>query len=165
MSYYTGEPLRHGPVELCDPSLPTFREARSRADVDLSDWYERAAADENMLYLAVTLAADHSPIGEVMLHDIDRETGRARLHLHIFRSESRDVGHGEHALKAVVEYAFRHLKLRELTLNLSEANFPARRCYAKCGFQVVDRLDEDHSQIVMSLTRDDWRRMMEEEEL
>ena len=100
-----------------------------------------------------------------MLHDIDRETGRARLHLHIFRSESRDVGHGEHALKAVVEYAFRHLKLRELTLNLSEANFPARRCYAKCGFQVVDRLDEDHSQIVMSLTRDDWRRMMEEEEL
>lgn len=163
MSYYTGAPLKHGPVELCSPDVPAFREARAHADIDLADWYERAAHDDSVVYLAVVLAADQSPIGEVMLHDIDRETGQAGVHVHIFRSESRDLGHGEHALKAAIEYAFRHLKLRELTLNLRESNFAARRCYAKCGFQVVDRVGEDDSRVVMSLTRDNWRRMLEEE--
>jgi len=164
MSYYNGEPIRHGPVELCSPALPGYPDARERADVELSDWYERAAADDTLLYFAVALSADDSPIGEVMLHDIDREAAQARLHVHIFRSESRDLGHGEHALRAAVEYAFRQQKLRELSLNVNEVNFAARRCYAKCGFQVVDRLEEDDSQLVMSLQRDEWRRLVEEEE-
>ena len=164
MSYYEGDPIAHGPVELRSPDLPGFAEARAQADVEISDWYNRAATDEALLYFAVALAADHAPIGEVMLHDIERDIGRAHLHVHIFRAESRDHGHGEHALRAVVEYAFRQQKLREITLNVNNANFAARRCYAKCGFQVIDHLDEDESQLVMSLTRDEWRRMVDDEE-
>jgi len=164
MSYYSGEPIVHGPVELCSPAMPGYQEAREHADVELSDWYERAAADDTLLYFAVALSGDGTPIGEVMLHDIDREAGHARLHVHIFRAESRDMGHGEHALRAAVEYAFRQQKLRELALNVDDANFAARRCYAKCGFQVVDRLEEDESQIVMCLSRDEWRRMVDDEE-
>lgn len=164
MSYYTGTPLKHGTVELCNPDFPAFQEARKQADVEIADWYERAAKESNLLYFAVVLAADHAPIGEVMLHDIDRESGQAHIHVHVFRSESRDLGHGEHALRAIIEYAFRQLKLRELTLTLRESNFAARRCYAKCGFQVVDRVGDHGSEVVMSLTRDDWRRMTEEEQ-
>jgi len=164
MGYYEGDPIARGPVELRSPDLPGFAEARARADVELADWYDRAAADGSLLYFAVALSADHAPIGEVMLHDIERDVGRAHLHVHIFRAESRDHGHGEYALRAVVEYAFRQQRLREITLNVNEANFAARRCYAKCGFQVIDRLDEDESQLVMSLTRDEWRRMVDDEE-
>jgi len=164
MSYYTGEPITRGPVELRRPDLEGFQETRAHADVEVSDWYERAAADDSLVYFAVALAADHTPIGEVMLHGIDREAGRAHLHVHIFHAESRHHDLGEHALKAAVDYAFRQQKLRELRLNLAETNFAARRCYAKCGFQVVDHLDEDESQLVMSLTREAWRQMLEDEE-
>jgi len=164
VSYYEGDPISHGPVELRSPDLPGFAEARAQADVEVSDWYDRASSDGALVYFAVALAADHAPIGEVMLHDIERDTGRAHLHVHVFRAESRDRGHGEQALRAVVEYAFRQEKLREITLNVNEANFAARRCYAKCGFQVIDRLDEDESQLVMSLTRDEWRRMVDDDE-
>jgi len=164
MAYYDGEPITRGPVEIRSPELAGYAEARAGADVDLSDWYERAAEDDNLLYFAVAVTADHTPIGEVLLHGIDRKNGRAWIHAHLFRSESRDHGHGEHALKAVVEYAFRHEKLRELTLVLDETNFAARRCYAKCGFQQVDRLEEDAHQVVMSLSRDEWRRMVDGEE-
>jgi RimJ/RimL family protein N-acetyltransferase len=162
MSYYSGEPIPHGPVELSSPARADYTAARESADVELSDWYERAAADETLLYFAVTLVADGTSIGEVMLHDIDRESAEAHLHVHIFRAESRDLGHGEHALRAAIEYAFRQQKLRELSLSVNDANFAARRCYAKCGFQVVDRLEEDESQLVMRLTRDEWKRMEEE---
>ncbi|MGQ9730796.1 MAG: GNAT family N-acetyltransferase [Candidatus Zipacnadales bacterium] len=164
MSYYTGAPIRRGPIEIRNPDVPGFRAAREAADVDVSDWFERAASSPNMLYFALVLAADGTPIGEVVLHDIDRDEKRACIHAHLFRQESRQHRHGEHALKAVVEYAFGHEKLEELRLVLAEGNFPARRCYAKCGFQQLDRLDEDDSQIVMRLTRNEWRRMVKEQE-
>jgi RimJ/RimL family protein N-acetyltransferase len=164
MPYYSGEPIRRGPIELCSPDLPGFAEARAQADVDISHWYERAATDASLLYFAVALSADRTPVGEVMVYDINRETGRALLHVHLFRTESRDQGLGESALRAVVEHAFRHEKLRELTLVLGKANFAARRCYAKCGFQQVDRLEGDESQLVISLARDEWRRMVDDEE-
>ena len=164
MAFYEGDPIQRGPIELRDPRLPGHREARAKADVDLSDWYDRAPTDDRLLYFAVVSAADHSPIGEVLLHDIDREAGQACVHAHIFRAESRAHGHGEHALKAIVDYAFRHGRLRELTLLVREGNFAARRCYAKCGFQQVDRLAGGETQTVMCLTREDWRRMEEEEE-
>jgi RimJ/RimL family protein N-acetyltransferase len=131
--------------------------------VELSDWFERAPTDDSMLYFEVALTADHSPIGEVLLHDLDRHAGRACVHAHLFRHESRAHGHGEFALKAIVEYAFRHAKLRELALRVRQGNFAARRCYAKCGFQQVDQEDATEPQMVMCLTRDEWRRMVEEE--
>jgi len=164
MAHYEGEPVHRGPVCICGPSLPGFEEARDAADVDTSDWYERAAVTDDVLYFAVAVAETQGPIGEVILHDLEPGSGKACVHAHLFQAESRSSGHGEHALKAIIEYAFKHAKLKDLTLVVKEENFPARRCYAKCGFQQVDRDDDDRSQVIMCMTRDQWRRMVDEEE-
>jgi RimJ/RimL family protein N-acetyltransferase len=164
MSYYDGEPIRRAGVEIRNPDFPGFLEARGAADVDVSDWYEKAAVDDRIVYFAVTAAADGTPIGEVLLHDIDRGEGRACIHAHLFHEQHRTQGMGEHALKAVVEYALKQQKLKRLELVVKEENFPARRCYAKCGFEQVERVDDDRSQVVMCLTREQWREMVDAEE-
>jgi RimJ/RimL family protein N-acetyltransferase len=164
VSYYDGKPIKRGGVEIRNPDFPGFLEARAAADVDVSDWYEKAAVDDDVVYFAVTAAADVTPIGEVLLHDIALEEGRALIHAHLFHTQHRTQGLGEHALKAVVEYAFKQAKLKRLELVVKEGNFPARRCYAKCGFEQVERVEDDRSQVVMSLTRDQWRRMVDDEE-
>ncbi len=164
MAYYTGQPIVDGPIEIRGPDLEGFLAAHEQADIDTSHWYREAATTDNMLYFAVALAADESPIGEVVLHDINSRAGGASVHIHLFRQENRIHGHGAHALRATLEYAFRHAKLKRITLVVREDNFPARRCYAKCGFEQVDRLEGDRTQLVMALTRDQWRHLQEEEE-
>jgi len=164
VTYYNGKPIKRGGVEIRDPDFPGFLEARAAADVDVSDWYEKAAVGADLLYFAVTSVADTAPMGEVLLHDIGREEGRACIHAHLFHEQHRTQGLGEHALKAVVEYAFKHAKLKRLELVVKEGNFPARRCYAKCGFEQVERVDGDRSQVVMCLTREQWRQMVDDEE-
>jgi RimJ/RimL family protein N-acetyltransferase len=164
MSYYNGKPIKRGIIEIQSPDFPGFLEARAAADVDVSDWYERAAVADNVVYFAVTTAADGRPVGEVLLHDLEPDEGRACIHAHLFHEQHRTQGLGEDALKAAVEYAFRHAKLRRLELVVKEENFPARRCYAKCGFEQTERVDGDRSQVVMCLTRDQWRRLVDDEE-
>jgi RimJ/RimL family protein N-acetyltransferase len=160
MPYYSGEPIRHGPVELRSPDMPGFQEARAAADVDLSDWYERAGQEDDVLYFAVAVSEKQAPIGEVILHDIEPGEGQGCVHAHLFKEAHRICGHGEHALKAVVEYAFKQAKLKSLRLLVNEQNFPARRCYAKCGFQQIDRDDADRSQVIMCLAREEWRQLV-----
>jgi len=164
MAYYAGQPIADGPVEITSPDLDGFLAAHDEADIDTSHWYREAATTDNMLYFAVALVSDQTPIGEVVLHNIDLKAGSASVHIHLFRKENRIHGHGEHALRAILEYAFRHTKLRRITLVVREDNFPARRCYAKCGFEQVDRLEGDRTQLLMALTRDQWRRLHDEEE-
>ena len=164
MPHYQGEPVKRGPVEICSPGASGYLEARADADVDLSEWYDRAVTAEDIIYFAILVSETKRPVGEVLLHDIDREAESAFIHAHLFQAEQRTLGHGAHALKAVVEYAFTQEKLRVLSLVIKEGNFPARRCYAKCGFQQVDRSDDDRSQLIMRLKRDDWRAMVEDGE-
>jgi len=162
VAYYQGEPIVDGPVAIANPDVSGFAAAHDTADIDTSYWYREAATAGNMLYFAVVLVADRMPIGEVVLHDIDLKEGTASVHIHLFRREHRIHGHGEHATRAMIEYAFHHAKLKRITLVVREDNFPARRCYAKCGFEQIDRLEADRHQLVMTLTREQWRRMQEE---
>ncbi len=162
--YYQGEPLVEGPIEIRSPDVQGFVAAHDEADIDTSYWYREAATAENMLYFAVAAVDGETPIGEVVLHDIDRKAASASVHIHLFRREHRIHGLGEHALRAAVNYAFHHERLKRIALVVSETNFPARRCYAKCGFEQIDRMEADRSQLIMELTRDQWRRMQEEEE-
>jgi RimJ/RimL family protein N-acetyltransferase len=164
VAYYSGPPIADGPVEIRSPDFDGFRAAHDQADIDTSYWYREAATAANMLYFAVVLAPEGTPVGEVVLHDIDPAAGTASVHTHLFKRQYRVHGLGEHAMRAVVEYAFQHARLKRLTLVVGEDNFPARRCYAKCGFEQVDRLEADRSKLVMALTREQWRRMMDEEQ-
>ena len=73
-------------------------------------------------------------IGTVILSDIDRKNGNAQVHLKLSQA-GRGKGYGTDALKAVVDYAFRQLRLHCVYAHILEYNEPSQKLFRKCGFQ------------------------------
>lgn len=74
-------------------------------------------------------------IGTVILSDIDRKNGNAQVHLKLAQS-GRGKGYGTDALKAMVDYAFRQLRLHCVYAYILSYNTLSQKLFQKCGFQM-----------------------------
>ena len=77
---------------------------------------------------------DDQYMGTVSLKDIDWEAKAAEYAISL-RSTSQGNGYGSQATRAVLEYAFKNLKLNRVFLNVLSDNETAIRMYEKCGFR------------------------------
>lgn len=73
-------------------------------------------------------------VGTVILSDIDRKNGTAQVHLKLIEV-GRGKGYGTDALKAMVGYAFRQMRLHCVYAHVLEYNKASRKLFEKCGFQ------------------------------
>jgi len=73
-------------------------------------------------------------VGTIILSDIDRKNGVAQVHLKLVEA-GRGKGYGTDALKAMVDYAFRQLRLYCVYAHVLEYNKASRKLFEKCGFQ------------------------------
>ncbi len=74
-----------------------------------------------------------SGVGTVILSDIDRKNGIAQVHLKLIEA-GRGKGYGADALKAMVDYAFRQLRLHCVYAHILEYNIASQKLAEKCGF-------------------------------
>ena len=77
--------------------------------------------------------------GTVILSDIDTKNGVAQVHIKM-TAGSRGKGYGSDALKTIVKYAFRQLRLHCVFAQVLEYNGVSRRVFEKCGFRNEGRL-------------------------
>lgn len=77
--------------------------------------------------------APEKGLGTIILSDIDRKNGNAQVHLKLSAS-GRGKGYGTDALKAVVDYAFRQLRLHCVYADVLEYNTASQKLFEKCGF-------------------------------
>ncbi len=82
------------------------------------------------------------PIGLVSLWDRAIPHEAAELSIWIGQGY-RDQGYGTEALRLVLGYAFRELKLHKVYLRVLEYNTRAIHAYQKCGFRVEGVLREE----------------------
>ena len=78
-------------------------------------------------------------VGTIILSDIDRKNGIAQVHLKLAAS-ARGKGYGTAALKAVVDYAFRQMRLHCVFAHVLEYNTASRKLFEKCGFTQEGKL-------------------------
>ncbi|MBE3577634.1 MAG: GNAT family N-acetyltransferase [Limnochordales bacterium] len=116
------------------------RKSRDLLPVDwpaLTQWYRQIVNDPDSLLLAVTTWSGHL-LGYLLLRDIDRLVGRARLEVFFGDRQLWGRGYEEDALQTLLRYAFSSLGLAELQLILpaSEAADAAwlAACAARSGF-------------------------------
>ena len=77
--------------------------------------------------------------GTVILSDIDRKNGVAQVHLKLVGS-ARGKGYGTAALKAMVCYAFRQMRLYCVYAHVLEYNEASQKLFQHCGFLKEGRL-------------------------
>ncbi|MBI2862246.1 MAG: GNAT family N-acetyltransferase [Chloroflexi bacterium] len=112
-------------------------------------WFYEERSRPSYQRWAVT-TQDGQLIGLVSLRSIDRLSGSAILGIR-FSPTNVDQGFGTDCIKSLLNYAFTHMGLRRIDLDVLTTNYRARRCYAKCGFEEMERYRsfDGHEYIVM----------------
>ena len=110
-------------------------------------------------------APDGQIVGESVINEIDWNLRRANFRICIFRSAAREKGIGTWATKMTCAFAFEHLKLHRLELNVFSFNPRARKVYLKVGFKMEGILrdavldgDRYADDILMAILEDDWKK-------
>ena len=107
-------------------SKPT--RARTRAFVSA------AAKDDEVCARAILLDRRH--VGNVVLDQIDRHIGKARLHIYVGEADARGHGVGRRAVELALDLAWGELDLHKVWLTVHERNTAAVRAYEAVGFRV-----------------------------
>ena len=114
--------------------------------------------------LFLIFSADRHIIGESVINEIDWQLRCVNFRICIFRPDIRGKGVGTWATKVTCDFAFEHLKLHRLELNVFSFNPHAQRAYLKAGFKkegilwdaVLDG-DQYADDILMAILEDDWK--------
>lgn len=125
-----------------DPEVTRFLAVRmpiSRKQEEA--WLARAMSGEdraNVVFAMETLDGEY--LGNIGLHNIDYVSGVAELGIAIGAKRYWGKGYGPDAMRTLLRFAFRELRLRKVILRVFGTNVRARKAYAKLGFKEVGRL-------------------------
>lgn len=101
-------------------------------------WIRKVIADPNDYRCAII--ANGVYVGNIYLTDINGEAA----HYHIFIGNKSFWGKGvaKMASKLIIEYGFKELQLKQITLRVKKANKPAYQLYRALGFKEVESNNE-----------------------
>ncbi len=126
-------------------------------------FYEsRTRKDDNLAPFAIE--ADGKYIGYCGLSGLQDRHGRLELGIMIGDRDYWGRGYGREVIRLLLDYAFRYLGARRITLTTHEKNERAIRCYLACGFVEEGRprkaawIEGEYIDLVeMSILRDEWQ--------
>ena len=128
----------------------------------LEAWYSTRNAQVDRLDLMVVDAASGQVVGEVVLNDWDEGNSTCSFRT-LIGPAGRDRGLGTEAMRLLLDYAFTHLPLHRIELEVYAFNPRAQRVYEKVGFLVEgtrrEALEFDGERvdaITMGLLRSDY---------
>jgi RimJ/RimL family protein N-acetyltransferase len=151
MALYDGAEQSDGRVSLCAPDAKALAPLIGRADLTEHQkrWLERAAVDDGAQYFGISAAG--RSVGQIMLHDIDRDACVALVGYHIFRAADRGRGSGTIALRLISHYALTTLRLRRLVAITDVENIASRRIAEKCGYVCTSAAREGEHLVAFEL--------------
>lgn len=95
-------------------------------------WIENLSGEKSTFRAMIDV--DGRGIGTVILSDIDMRSGTAEIHIKLAQSSERGKGYGTDAVKALLGYAFRELRLNCVYCRVKEDNIASQKMFEKCGF-------------------------------
>jgi RimJ/RimL family protein N-acetyltransferase len=166
---YRDEDLPHLKAAIDDPEVGRLTgSVHSPDEVDeypldkLREWYSTRNEQTDRLDLMVVDRATGTCVGEVVLNDWDpgNETCNFRI---LLGPSGQGRGLGTEATRLLLGYAFEHLPLHRIELEVYAFNPRAQRAYEKAGFVAEGRRrdallydGERVDAIVMSVLRPEW---------
>jgi RimJ/RimL family protein N-acetyltransferase len=146
-----------------DPEVRRFMIMRYPLSMaEEEQWWEGRLQRHNDHIFAIE-AEDGTHIGNIGLHDIQRENRRAVLGIVIGEKSYWGRGYGTDAIRAMLRWVFGYLNLNRVTLNVFSYNRRAIRCYRKCGFRHEGTMRQAHyvdgqyvDEWIMGILRDEF---------
>jgi RimJ/RimL family protein N-acetyltransferase len=144
LTLYSGRPLTAGSVALTTPPgrdeiLATAAGSDQIAAVER--WTKAAAERDDIHYFAIT--EDERLVGQIFLHDIDRQKGECLVGYHLFDASDRGRGTGSAALALLQSFVREQTDLRRMVAITTKWNQGSQGIARKCGFEFVGPPWED----------------------
>ncbi len=149
MPLYAGPSYCHQDVCIGSPDLERLSTAPKVADIlDAATFYLNTAPTRSDIYY-FCIYQQGTPIGQIILHDIDWQTGESLVAYHLFLPEYRGRGKGTTALALLQRYVRSATPLTRLVLITSRDNPASQRIAAKCQFELLGPAREDPEQLLV----------------
>ncbi|MGH2352707.1 MAG: GNAT family N-acetyltransferase [Chloroflexota bacterium] len=84
-----------------------------------------------------------TPVGQIMLHDIDRQAHEALVGYHLFEPRFRGQGDGTRTLALLQRFIQEETDLERVVIITSDDNLASQRIAQKCGFVYTGAPRED----------------------
>jgi len=130
---------------------------------EVVDFFLQCLEEEDRVDFLI-IAPDGRIIGESVINEIDWETKSANFRIALFHSSECGHGIGSWAIRITRDFAFEHLKLHRLELDVFSFNPRAEKAYRAAGFQREGVLrdaiwtgTEYADDILMAILEDEWR--------
>lgn len=99
------------------------------------NWYATRNAQTDRLDLAIYSRELQCYVGEIVLNELDEANCSANLRIFIGKA-GQNRGYGTEAIRLLLPYAFGHLPLHRIELEVYAFNPRAQHVYETCGFRV-----------------------------
>lgn len=136
----------------------------TRDQIDAYIARQIANDDDERAAFIIALPDDSRALGEVVINDIDHDNHSANIRIALFAEDDLGKGYGTTAMRLMVDYGFRQLKLHRISLGVYAFNPRAIHVYEKIGFKqegvLRDALyweGEYVDEIIMSILAHEWQ--------
>jgi len=123
-------------------------------------WFDIYEKSKNKKFF--TICDNKKPIGMFGLYNIDKTLNSSDLFIAIGDYEYRGKGIGKIAMKWLIDYGFKKLKLHKIKLGVAEDNLSAVNLYKSVGFEIEGILKDEylikgvyHNDIAMAIFNND----------
>ena len=143
MALHTGEAYTDQEISIRCPDPTAIRQTSQAADVagSVVHWLTAAEARPDIYYFSVYCR--DALVGQILLHDIDRERQTSLIGYHLFEPHHRGRGIGTRPLKLLVHFVVEETNLTTLIIITSRENLASQRVAEKCGFSFAGAPRED----------------------
>ena len=97
-------------------------------------WIEKQTGRKDVFRAIITTREGDMPVGTIILTDISYKDGTAQLHIKLSPNGVRRKGYGSDAIRTLVKYAFKELRLHCIYATILTYNTDSIKTFEKCGF-------------------------------
>lgn len=107
-------------------------------------WFEFISSSKNDIVFAIEDKDTGRYIGNCALHKINWDGKSCELGIFIGEKNYWNKGFGSDAVRSIIKFAFRHLNIASIRLDVYRYNRRAIKVYKKCGFKLIKIERKNH---------------------
>ena len=149
MPYHTGPDYGDGAVRIGAPQVAEILATAIDADVfgAVGAYLGTARRAANEYYFCIY--ENETPVGQIVLHDMNLATGESLIGYCLFRPDLRGRGVGTRALRLLQQFVVEEMELTRLVIITSSDNLASQSVARKCGFVFSGGAWEDPEQLLV----------------
>ncbi|MBO4510746.1 MAG: GNAT family N-acetyltransferase [Lachnospiraceae bacterium] len=124
----------------------------SAADIDKKYSGENGDCEEYDNFYPMAAFTDDGVVGSFIMRYVNGDHNTVRFGWVVVDETKRGNGYGKRMLELGLEYAFKILKAKKVTIGVFENNTPAYACYKSLGFK-----EDEGKEIVRNIKGEDWK--------